>query len=377
MRLLCLHGYASNGTTFIKTKTKALLAPTNNNAAPFTLEGLDGSASIDKAKPQQRAWFLFDPPYPLSDRTQQPAWRAHERVDYVAAEEALDSLVEAWRESDCDGVLGFSQGALMAAMLVTRLELLGCAPLPRVAILCHGFRTPLPSNESLAWWRDLPAGGLRTPALCLKGALDPVDTGGQAALLASLFATSRVHEIVGGAHAMPKEGADVLAVHSFVRSMATASSAAAPADDSVSDGSGSDGNGADDATKIVGTAEVEVAPPTHHRARGDRDNAAATPIDDDEPLEAAWARLQSSATAQKLDVQYAQHRVTGVGAADDAALCCVCGLESKQRCGRCRARRYCSASCQRSDWTGGHKRACAAAPAAPPAALTAAGADKG
>lgn len=31
-------------------------------------------------------------------------------------------------------------------------------------------------------------------------------------------------------------------------------------------------------------------------------------------------------------------------------ICCVCGSEGRQRCGKCRSTRYCSRECQRADW---------------------------
>ena len=216
MRLLCLHGYASNGATFVSAKAKSL-------AQVFVMAGIDGAVVINGAKHgMQRCWFQFHPPYPLKDRAMQPTWRAHERVAYVDCEAALDALVATWQNGSYDGVLGFSQGALTAAMLVARLELDHGSPrlrMPRLVILCNGFRTPLPSNPELDWWTSLPAGSLRTPAFVVKGANDPVDAGGQAELLAALFGTSRVHIVPNGTHAMPKEAADVAAITGFVSSL--------------------------------------------------------------------------------------------------------------------------------------------------------------
>ena len=206
--LLALHGYASNGATFVSAKCKAV-------SRIFTLAAADGGATLD-AKPSMRAWFKFNPAYPLKDRTQQPVWRAHEHVEYVECMPALDKLVALWQKGGHDGVIGFSQGALTAALLVARIEQLGILPHPRIAILCNGFRTPLPSNPDLAWWRDIALGSLRTPALCISGSADPVDTGGQATLLASLFRTSRVHVVAGGSHAMPKEPTDIAAITHLV-----------------------------------------------------------------------------------------------------------------------------------------------------------------
>ena len=104
MRLLALHGYASNGATFTTVKSKALA--TKSSAAGITFSPLDGGVAIQGARHgTQRAWFLFDPPYPLSDRTQQPVWRQHEFVEFIGAEEAIDALVEEWSGGEFGGVI--------------------------------------------------------------------------------------------------------------------------------------------------------------------------------------------------------------------------------------------------------------------------------
>ncbi|CAD5329656.1 unnamed protein product [Arabidopsis thaliana] len=42
----------------------------------------------------------------------------------------------------------------------------------------------------------------------------------------------------------------------------------------------------------------------------------------------------------------------------DAEGCSVCGNFSTKKCSRCKSVRYCSAECQRSDWSSGHQRNC-------------------
>jgi ubiquitin carboxyl-terminal hydrolase 36/42 len=42
----------------------------------------------------------------------------------------------------------------------------------------------------------------------------------------------------------------------------------------------------------------------------------------------------------------------------DAEDCSVCGNFSTKKCSRCKSVRYCSAECQRSDWSSGHQRNC-------------------
>ncbi|XP_010429445.1 PREDICTED: LOW QUALITY PROTEIN: ubiquitin carboxyl-terminal hydrolase 19-like [Camelina sativa] len=42
----------------------------------------------------------------------------------------------------------------------------------------------------------------------------------------------------------------------------------------------------------------------------------------------------------------------------DTAECSVCGKETTKKCSRCKSVRYCSAACQKSDWSSGHKLKC-------------------
>ncbi|ESQ54024.1 hypothetical protein EUTSA_v10024675mg [Eutrema salsugineum] len=42
----------------------------------------------------------------------------------------------------------------------------------------------------------------------------------------------------------------------------------------------------------------------------------------------------------------------------DTEYCSVCGRFSTKKCSRCKAVRYCSADCQKSDWSSGHQRKC-------------------
>ena len=84
--------------------------------------------------------------------------------------------------------------------------------LPRFVIVCAGFRTPLPTNPELGWWRAAGVGPegapLATPALFVVGERDVVTPPSQTRQLAALFADATVHEVRGGQHAMPQKAAD-------------------------------------------------------------------------------------------------------------------------------------------------------------------------
>ena len=113
MRALSLHGYASNGAAFTSHKAKALQEHVGSLLA---LDAIDGPAQLEGGRGKQRAWWQFAPAFPMS-RVDQPGWWALEAVEYVDAEATIDGLVHTWQEGGYDALLGFSQGALCAAML--------------------------------------------------------------------------------------------------------------------------------------------------------------------------------------------------------------------------------------------------------------------
>ena len=221
MRLLVCHGYASNGNTFATSKAKALVKfLTDELGESLNLTAPDGPTKLEGGRGSRCAWWGFEPEFPLSSRELLPSWWAQEAVEYVGGDAALENLAKRWSKEEFDGVIGFSQGALMAGMLCAHLELTGSSRLPRFAILCNGFRSPLPSNPRLRWWRDLSDGALQTiPVLVVAGELDTYPGCAQSEALGRLFANSRLHVVKGGAHAMPKELADLQQIARFLRDL--------------------------------------------------------------------------------------------------------------------------------------------------------------
>jgi pimeloyl-ACP methyl ester carboxylesterase len=222
VRVLCCHGYASNLQAFLSRHCKDLSsqAPT---AGMLELSGIDGPAIIHDSGGRQRAWWHFEPEFPM-DRTRQPDfWRLAE-VGYLDAAANVELLVAEWRRGAYDGVLGFSQGAAMAAMLCARLEMLeraaegaGAARSPRFVILVNGFRSPLPSDAELGWYRALEPASLATPALVISGEYDTAVPPSRVAELAALFGRRTEHMVRGGQHAMPRQPVDLGAIAAFVR----------------------------------------------------------------------------------------------------------------------------------------------------------------
>ena len=83
VRVLCCHGYASNLQAFLSRHCKDLSsqAPT---AGMLELSGIDGPAIIHDSGGRQRAWWHFEPEFPM-DRTRQPDfWRLSEGASMAA-----------------------------------------------------------------------------------------------------------------------------------------------------------------------------------------------------------------------------------------------------------------------------------------------------
>ena len=212
--ILVLHGYASNSSAFMSRHLRELrqFMPSVKLSAP------DGPSAVND-RGSQRAWWLFDPMFPMDRAVQQDWWQRAE-VAYLGAEANVDSLVDMWRNGGFDGIMGFSQGATMAALLCARLEQLA-VPGPRFAILVAGFRSPEPSNEGLRWFCGLTPSALHSPALVISGEQDTAVPPARVAALAELFAQRTEHMVLGGQHAMPRREADLRVISEFVARVMT------------------------------------------------------------------------------------------------------------------------------------------------------------
>ena len=127
LRVLCCHGYAGGARKF-ETKTAKALLEHPSVAALLDVAAIDGPHAVDA--PHQRAHWLYDPPFPLTERSKQPAFWARGEVEYVGADAGLASLAAAWDRGSFDGIIGFSQGAGLASLLRRRFRALVARPAP-------------------------------------------------------------------------------------------------------------------------------------------------------------------------------------------------------------------------------------------------------
>ncbi|KAJ3848949.1 serine hydrolase FSH [Lentinula lateritia] len=121
-RVLCLHGYSQNASMFSK-KLAALRQQLTEVELVF-IDALHVLQPVDLPAPSQMGYFSgFDSEPPLKEP--QRGWWKTQNVQSIAAglEVTLAQLKDVLKEQGVfNGVLGFSQGAVLAALLSGLLE---------------------------------------------------------------------------------------------------------------------------------------------------------------------------------------------------------------------------------------------------------------
>ncbi|XP_061659947.1 esterase OVCA2 [Syngnathoides biaculeatus] len=197
LRVLCLHGYRQNGASF-REKTGALRKLLKKKVnfvyvdAPHLLEGAQGSGGEE---PERRGWWFSDP----GART----FSAQQRCEESSGlDESVAAVLQAVRrDGPFDGILGFSQGAALAAMLCA-LQESGRKPdlAFRFAVLVAGFRSGCAQHLSFY------SAPLATPSLHVLGLDDGVIPADMSRDLLPVFRDPHVLTHPGG-HFVPAASA--------------------------------------------------------------------------------------------------------------------------------------------------------------------------
>lgn len=212
LRVLALHGYRQNGAVFrsrlghLRKGLKAkcdfffLDAP---HAAPGEpeVEGMDGAGTRE----DPRSWWVWDDGAGAAGRPSLVA-------SYRGLDASLTLLKAALAEhAPIDGILGFSQGGAMAALLLSDLAAAG-TPLPAFAILAGAFAPRDPAAAAA-----LAAARLTTPTLFIAGDADALVPRARSEELAAAFAGDAAWLRHPGGHAVPTcSGATKQALVAFV-----------------------------------------------------------------------------------------------------------------------------------------------------------------
>ncbi|GAO47859.1 FSH1-domain-containing protein [Saitoella complicata NRRL Y-17804] len=201
-KLLCLHGYTQSGATLHK-KTSALRTTLRKSLAltfsfptaphrvqPFTENADDRESSA--------ATLQAD----LGDEEGHWAWWTHdeEAKTYKGLDQGMDFLAKVLEEEGpFVGVMGFSQGAAMAAMLSSALErslLKSSHPPLKFAIIYSGFRAGYPQYDN---YYDPK---IKTPTLHVIGQMDSIVVPERCQKLVEVCEGAEVMEHPGG-HFVP------------------------------------------------------------------------------------------------------------------------------------------------------------------------------
>lgn len=172
--LLCLHG---SGGSALEFSVLSAWAAKNQ----WKLDAIDAPSGTGK-------WWTYP-----------PGQRSFTASSYSGADASIEAVETALIAGKHDGVLGFSQGAMLAAIIGAR-SALGEGPPVAAVVLCSGA-TPKPFEPLLHRLRDTPsARPLPTlHTLCKADPMNPAELGAE---VASCFPESATLWHDGG-HALP------------------------------------------------------------------------------------------------------------------------------------------------------------------------------
>ena len=195
LKILCLHGKNGCSSSF-----RPALAPLADALGPSVVfDFMDAPHELGSAT--DRAWWLLP-----------PGERSFTAPAYEGDEDAIEAISAAWRErGPYDGVLGFSQGAMLAAIITAR-GALDQGPAPRFALM-FGSATPKPYEKLLA---ALGEQGCSVPTLHSISAVDRMNPPEMGEWVAGCFAPSAELLRHDAGHVVPRDAASVETVRAFV-----------------------------------------------------------------------------------------------------------------------------------------------------------------
>ncbi|KAG2497705.1 hypothetical protein HYH03_004442 [Edaphochlamys debaryana] len=228
LKLLCLHGYLQNAEVFrsrigslrkgLKSRVEFVFVD-----GPFEAQGLPGDEEEVGGGAGGRSWWQWT--------DSGPAGRPSKAASYTGWDVARTALVAALREHQPDGLLGFSQGATAAALLLADVAGEGgdsggreAAARLKCAILVAPF---LPRDPTVAARVEAGGRAVTTPLLFVGGTADALVPPERTAALSACFPPSLISTFThGGAHLVPTCSGDFkAALVAFLDAAASASGA--------------------------------------------------------------------------------------------------------------------------------------------------------
>lgn len=223
LRILALHGFGQNASVFLEKRVKDLVKKLRPVAE---LHAIDAPHSIPYDA-SLRGWWMY--PEDVWDGSGETVQALAEKLlqqpefDAIGLQETLDLVVLEWSTGRYDGILGFSQGAIVAAMLCAELRKRVSSRQPRFAILISGFGRPVPRGlEAFP-----PAELIPIPSLHVWGLADDHIPPWTSEALAAYFEAPQIHTH-GGHHFVPQKAADTNVFVDFVKRFLGATPTALP-----------------------------------------------------------------------------------------------------------------------------------------------------
>lgn len=235
LRILCLHGFTSNGAVHahqLRRITSRL--PDYDFLFPEGPHRVDIADQMDMTKPANQAWSEIvmsasDSGHRAWWFARDGEWKSKTGGGFIGLEESLEYLGAYVEErGPVDAIWGFSQGACLAGMLCALLQskhathplrkLLGSPTTgdamsmatPLAGIIFSGFRARYPQYD------DLYASGIDVPMLHVLGEHDALVRSERSEALQRVCKSSEriVHP---GGHDIPKGEADIARIVEFTR----------------------------------------------------------------------------------------------------------------------------------------------------------------
>jgi len=214
LNILTLHGFGQNAQVFMEKRVKEL---TRKLRGSVTLHAIDAPQKLPYDE-TLRGWWTY--PSDLwdgsADTIQALAEEMLSRQDFEAVGfvESFDLVLAEWSKGCYDGVLGFSQGAILAVALCAELHRRGPtsdAPVPRFALLISGFGRPIPRGVE-AYPPQTP---LPLPSMHIWGKADNHIPGWASESLTALFEKPKVYTH-SGHHFVPQKAPDIEVIQEFL-----------------------------------------------------------------------------------------------------------------------------------------------------------------
>ncbi|XP_065089862.1 esterase AAEL000016 [Ochlerotatus camptorhynchus] len=195
LKILALHGYRQNGDGF-KSKLGSFRKFINKHAelvfvtAPHIAPPLPDSEPGTEPDPAQRGWW-----FNKEDGTFKGT---NKNGPAIGFEESLKLVEKVWKEEQCCGLLGFSQGACFVGLLCD-LSARGMTSIkPEFAVLSSGFRSG--SLVHLNFYESK----VQIPSLHIYGEADEIIPKEMSMALADTFTDPQVLTHPGG-HFLPAQ----------------------------------------------------------------------------------------------------------------------------------------------------------------------------